>query len=213
MLESELFGYEKGASTGAPGKKTGRFEEANGGTILLDEIGDMSFDLQSKLLRVIEEKKFYRLGSQKPIKFQARIIAPNNKDVEAEVKKKNFREDLYFRLNSISIELPALRERKSDIPLLVDFFLSKYLHQDDSMKLAKEDFVRALIDYDWPGNVRELENAIKKVVLMNPDVELDRESIEEHLPRISKKIHKAATKINYKNFIEDIFINHNLPDK
>ena len=213
LIESELFGYEKGAFTGASGKKTGRFEEANGGTILLDEIGDMSFDLQSKLLRVIEEKKFYRLGSQKPIKFQARIIASTNKDLEAEVKKKNFREDLYFRLNSISIELPALRERKSDIPLLVDFFLSKYLHQDDSMKLAKEDFVRALIDYDWPGNVRELENAIKKVVLMNPDVELDRESIEEHLPRISKKIHKAATKINYKNFIEDIFINHNLPDK
>ncbi len=213
LIESELFGYEKGAFTGASGKKTGRFEEANGGTILLDEIGDMSFDLQSKLLRVLEEKKFYRLGSQKPIKFEARIIASTNKDLENEVKKKNFRQDLYFRLNSIAIELPTLRDRKSDIPLLVDFFLSKYLDKNDSQKVVSNDFITALIEYDWPGNVRELENAIKKIVLMNPDLELDKDSINEFLPKISKKINSNASKVNYKKFIENIFTNNDLPKK
>ncbi len=213
LIESELFGYEKGAFTGASGKKTGRFEEADGGTILLDEIGDMSFELQSKLLRVIEEKKFYRLGSQKPINFKARIIASTNKDLEAEVKKKNFRQDLYFRLNSIALELPTLRDRKSDIPLLVDFFLSKYLDQDDSQKIVSEDFLSSLIDYDWPGNVRELENSIKKVVLMNPDIHLDRQSIENHLPKIARRIESEENKVNYNKFIESIFTSADLPDK
>ena len=213
LIESELFGYEKGAFTGASGKKIGRFEEADGGTILLDEIGDMSFDLQSKLLRVIEEKKFYRLGSQKPIKFDARIIASTNKDLEGEVKKKNFRQDLYFRLNSIALELPTLRDRKSDIPLLVDFFLSKYLDQEGNQKIANEDFLSTLIAYDWPGNVRELENSIKKVILMNPDLYLDRQSIENHLPKITQKVESQKNKVNYKKFIESIFINTALPKK
>ena len=173
----------------------------------------MSFELQSKLLRVIEEKKFYRLGSQKPINFKARIIASTNKDLEAEVKKKNFRQDLFFRLNSIALELPTLRDRKSDIPLLVDFFLSKYLDQDDSQKIVSEDFLSSLIDYDWPGNVRELENSIKKVVLMNPDLHLDRQSIENHLPKIARRIESEENKVNYNKFIESIFTSADLPDK
>lgn len=213
LIESELFGYEKGAFTGASGKKTGRFEEANGGTILLDEIGDMSFDLQSKLLRVLEEKKFYRLGSQKPINFKARIIASTNKDLEQEVKKKNFREDLFFRLNSLSIDLPTLRQRKSDIPLLVDFFLSKYSDNNQTQKIVNDEFLKTLIDYDWPGNVRELENSIKKIILMNPDIELNKESIDEYLPKISKKISAEASKVNYNKFIENIFLNSKLPEK
>ena len=213
LIESELFGYEKGAFTGASGKKIGRFEEANGGTILLDEIGDMSYDLQSKLLRVLEEKKFYRLGSQKPIKFDARIIASTNKNLEAEVKKKNFREDLYFRLNSISIELPTLRERKSDIPILVDFFLSKYAGGQNTIKVPSEEFMSKLIDYNWPGNLRELENSIKKVVLMDPDVNLDKQSIEDFLPKIANKIKKEEAKVNYKKFIENIFTSKELPKK
>ena len=213
LIESELFGYEKGAFTGASNKKIGRFEEANGGTILLDEIGDMSYDLQSKLLRVLEEKKFYRLGSQKPIKFEVRIIASTNKDLESEVKKKNFREDLYFRLNSIAIELPTLRERKSDIPLLIDFFLSKYTGQDGIVKIPTEEFIRILIDYDWPGNVRELENSIKKVALMDPDINLDKQSIDDYLPKISKKIKKQENKVNYKKFIENIFTSNQLQNE
>ena len=212
LLESELFGYEKGAFTGAQGKKIGRFEEANGGTILLDEIGDMSYDLQSKILRVLEERKFYRLGAQKPVKFNCRIITSTNKSLEKEVENKNFREDLFFRLNSINIELPPLRERKSDIPLLIDFFLIKYANQDESSKSIDDDFLNVFLKYDWPGNIRELENSIKKLVLMVPDSELTLDSIKEHLPRIFNKSENDNNKINYLKLIENLFNDRDLPE-
>ena len=213
LLESELFGYEKGAFTGADKKKIGRFEEANGGTILLDEIGDMSYDLQSKILRVLEEKKFYRLGSQKPVEFDCRIIASTNKDLEREIKKKRFREDLYFRLNSISIELPNLRERKSDIPLLIESFLAKYKNNNDQLKIIDEEFLKVFLDYDWPGNIRELENSIKKLVLMVPDSELTIDSVKSHLPKILKNFETRENTINFNKLIQNLFNNSKLPEK
>jgi two-component system nitrogen regulation response regulator GlnG len=212
LLESELFGYEKGAFTGASAKKIGRFEEANGGTILLDEIGDMSYDLQSKLLRVLEERKFYRLGGQKPVNFNCRIITSTNKNLEKEVENKNFRADLFFRLNSINIELPTLRERKSDIPLLIDFFLIKYANKDESPKSIDDDFLNIFLKYDWPGNVRELENSIKKLVLMVPDSELTSDSIREHLPKTFKKSGLISNKVNYVKLIENLFDDSDLPE-
>ena len=211
LLESELFGYEKGAFTGADTKKIGRFEEANGGTILLDEIGDMSYSVQSKLLRVLEERKFYRLGSQKPVKFDCRIIASTNKNLEKEVENKNFREDLFFRLNSINIEIPPLRERKSDIPLLIDFFLNKYSDLKDSTKSIDKEFLEVFLKYDWPGNIRELENSIKKIVLMVPDNELTVDSIKEHLGKILEKTESINNNVDYRNLIENLFNDKNIP--
>ena len=212
LLESELFGYEKGAFTGADTKKIGRFEEANGGTILLDEIGDMSYSVQSKLLRVLEERKFYRLGSQKPVKFDCRIIASTNKNLEKEVENKNFREDLFFRLNSINIEIPPLRERKSDIPLLIDFFLNKYSDLKDSTKSIDKEFLEVFLKYDWPGNIRELENSIKKIVLMVPDNELSVDSIKEHLGKILEKTESINNNVDYRNLIENLFNDKNIPE-
>ena len=212
LLESELFGYEKGAFTGADTKKIGRFEEANGGTILLDEIGDMSYSVQSKLLRVLEERKFYRLGSQKPVKFDCRIIASTNKNLEKEVENKNFREDLFFRLNSINIEIPPLRERKSDIPLLIDFFLNKYSDLKDSTKSIDKEFLEVFLKYDWPGNIRELENSIKKIVLMVPDNELTVDSIKEHLGKILEKTESINNNVDYRNLIENLFNDKNIPE-
>ena len=212
LLESELFGYEKGAFTGADSKKIGRFEEADGGTILLDEIGDMSYALQSKLLRVLEERKFYRLGSQKPVSFKCRIIASTNKDLEKEVDNKNFREDLFFRLNSINIDIPPLRERKSDIPLMIDFFLGKYAEEESSTKSIDENFLEVFLQYDWPGNIRELENSIKKLVLMVPDNELTIDSIKEHLPKIFQKSETTNTNVDYRNLIDNLFNDKNLPE-
>tara|TARA_Y100000590_G_scaffold98998_1_gene112667 strand:+ start:11903 stop:13336 length:1434 start_codon:yes stop_codon:yes gene_type:complete len=212
LLESELFGYEKGAFTGADTKKIGRFEEANGGTILLDEIGDMSYSVQSKLLRVLEERKFYRLGSQKPVKFDCRIIASTNKNLEKEVENKNFREDLFFRLNSINIEIPPLRERKSDIPLLIDFFLNKYSDLKDSTKSIDKEFLEVFLKYDWPGNIRELENSIKKIVLMVPDNELTVDSIKEHLGKLLEKTESINNNVDYRNLIENLFKDKNIPE-
>ena len=212
LLESELFGYEKGAFTGADTKKIGRFEEANGGTILLDEIGDMSYSVQSKLLRVLEERKFYRLGSQKPVKFDCRIIASTNKNLEKEVENKNFREDLFFRLNSINIEIPPLRERKSDIPLLIDFFLNKYSDLKDSTKSIDKEFLEVFLKYDWPGNIRELENSIKKIVLMVPDNELTVDSIKQHLGKLLEKTESINNNVDYRNLIENLFNDKNIPE-
>ncbi|MBP8626005.1 MAG: sigma-54-dependent Fis family transcriptional regulator [Syntrophorhabdales bacterium] len=168
LLESELFGYEKGAFTGAAQRKIGRFEIADRGTIFLDEIGDMPLILQSKLLRVIQEREIERLGGLYPVKIDVRIIAATNRDLEEEVKKGNFREDLYYRLNVVKIEIPPLRERKTDIPPLLDFFLKRYneRHKKAIKGLAREAR-DMLIKYDFPGNVRELENIIERAVILS----------------------------------------------
>lgn len=170
LMESELFGYEKGAFTDATGAKPGKFELAFGGTLFMDEIGDMSLALQSKILRAIQNRSFERLGGTKSMKVDSRLIAATNKNLEELIAKESFREDLYYRLNVVSIHLPPLRERKEDIPLLVNHFLNKY--NKTGSKVVKGVSSRALellVDYDWPGNVRELENVIERAIVLRQD--------------------------------------------
>jgi len=169
LLESELFGYEKGAFTGAVATKPGRFELANGGSLFLDEIGDISPFMQVKLLRVLQEKEFEHLGGIKTIKVDVRVITATNKNLVDMVKKGTFREDLYYRLNVIPINLPSLRERKEDIKALIDHFLIQNSKQsgDDLRNISKEAVDR-LIKYNWPGNIRELENIIERSVVITP---------------------------------------------
>ena len=173
LLESELFGHEKGSFTGAVQRRLGRFEQAGGGTVFLDEIGELDLSLQAKLLRVIQSKEFERVGGNETIKTDARVVSATNKDLKEEVKHKNFREDLYFRLSAFPIMLPPLRQRKSDILLLAEFFLKQF-----SKELAKLDLkfsrkaLKLLYEYPWPGNVRELENAIQRAVVMVDNQEI-----------------------------------------
>ncbi|MDD3845228.1 MAG: sigma-54 dependent transcriptional regulator [Syntrophorhabdaceae bacterium] len=167
LLESELFGYEKGAFTGAYQRKSGKFELAHKGTIFLDEIGDIPLLLQSKLLRVIQEREIERLGGTHPIKVDVRIIAATNRNLEEEVRKGAFREDLYYRLNVVNILIPPLRERKEDIPLLIDFFLKKYnMKHKKNIKGPTREARDVLVRYDYPGNVRELENIVERAVVL-----------------------------------------------
>ncbi len=173
LMESELFGHEKNAFTGANTQKPGRFELAHGGTLFLDEIAEVTPAVQVKLLRVLQERQFERLGGTKTIEVDVRLIAATNKDLEQMVQKGAFREDLYYRLQVIQIYLPPLRERKDDIPLLVEHFLQKYNEENDKhIQAVAPDAMDLLMKYHWPGNVRELENAIERaVVLADPDAE------------------------------------------
>ncbi|HEY3278018.1 MAG TPA: sigma-54 dependent transcriptional regulator [Syntrophorhabdaceae bacterium] len=183
LLESELFGYEKGAFTGALSRSTGLFEQAQGSTLFLDEIGDLSASTQAKLLRVIQEREVRRLGGKETIKLDVRIIAATNKNLEEEIKKGNFREDLYYRFNVIAFTVPPLRERITDVPLLVEHFLNKMNHANGKKKVVEEDALRALMKYDWPGNVRQLESVIERAYIMGEEdaVCLD------HLPKEVKR--------------------------
>ena len=177
LLESELFGHEKGAFTGAVGQRTGRFEQCNGGTLFLDEIGDMPLPLQSKILRVLQEGEFSRVGGNQTLKTDVRIIAATNRDLEREVAAKRFREDLFYRLNVVRINLPPLRERKEDIRILAEYFLRKIAVQRHIPRLQlSEEAVKAMEAYPWPGNVRELENTIQRAtVLATGDVILPKD--------------------------------------
>lgn len=170
LIESELFGYERGAFTGAVNRKEGKFELAKGGTLLLDEIGEIPINLQAKLLRVLQEKEIERLGGTKKQKIDVRIIATTNRNLKDEIKKGNFREDLFYRLNVINIEIPPLRERKEDIEALSLFFTEKYctINKKPLKKLTKEAS-EVLKNYDWPGNVRELEHTIERAVILSKD--------------------------------------------
>ncbi|HEY5750197.1 MAG TPA: sigma-54 dependent transcriptional regulator [Chryseolinea sp.] len=174
LLESELFGYVKGAFTGATETRAGFFQTADGGTIFLDEISNTSLAMQAKLLRVLQEKEFYMVGSKKTLKVNVRVVAATNVDLMQLVKKGLFREDLYYRLNIISIDLPPLRERGDDLLQLLDFFLSKYVHElgKPPMKFTPKA-LRALQAYAWPGNVRELQNLIHRVVILAEDNSID----------------------------------------
>ena len=168
VLESELFGHVKGAFTGAHRDKMGRFEMAHGGTIFLDEIGDISLNMQVKLLRVIQEKEFERVGGNETIKVDVRIIAATNRNLEEAIAEKKFREDLYYRLNVIPIVVPPLRERKDDIPLLVDYFIKKFNTDfNKSIQGVDEEALQALMAYDWPGNIRELENVLERAIVLS----------------------------------------------
>jgi Nif-specific regulatory protein len=167
LIEAELFGYEKGAFTGAQSRKKGRFELAEGGTIFLDEIGELNLSTQIKLLRVLQEREFERLGDTETIKANVRIIAATNKDLEKSIAKGTFREDLYYRLNVFSIFVPPLRERKADVMLLADHFLQKYsIEHSKDIKRISTPAIDMLMSYHWPGNVRELENTIERAILV-----------------------------------------------
>ncbi|MBX3517334.1 MAG: sigma-54-dependent Fis family transcriptional regulator [Rhodospirillales bacterium] len=167
LLESELFGHEKGAFTGAVARRTGRFEEAHGGTLLLDEVSEMDPRLQAKLLRAVQEREITRVGGSQTIRINVRLLATSNRNLEACVRDGTFREDLYFRLNVVSLRLPPLAERRGDIPLLASHFIAKYaeLNGAEARRLSPQA-ERLLVDYTWPGNVRELENAIHRAVLL-----------------------------------------------
>jgi len=180
LLESEFFGYRRGAFTGATSDRAGKFEMAKGGTIFLDEIGDMSADLQVKVLRVLEEGEFERVGGNETIKTDARFIAATHRDLEEEVQKRNFREDLFYRLYVIPIMLPTLKERRGDIPYLVSYFLEEFHRKREELPTKISDnAMKIMVNYSWPGNVRELRNLIERLVVLNEGEEI----LAEDLPK------------------------------
>jgi DNA-binding NtrC family response regulator len=185
LVEAELFGYEKGAFTGAAQRKPGRFEVANGGTLFLDEIGELPLTAQAKLLRVLQEGTFERIGGTRTLKVDVRIVAATNRDLARDVGTRHFREDLYYRINVIAIPLPPLRERREDIPLLVAHFLKKYADQNGkAIAVAQHDVMQHLLAYDWPGNVRELENVVERAVVLAQGHAIELADLPPHLQAI-----------------------------
>jgi transcriptional regulator with PAS, ATPase and Fis domain len=199
LLESELFGYEKGAFTGAAHRKIGKFELANNGTIFLDEISEMSLPLQSKLLRVIEDKTISRVGGLENIPINVRIVSATNRDLWQYVKKGQFREDLYYRLNVIYLHLPPLRDRREDVPILIDHFIRNYM-QIENVKVNSidEDVVKLLLSFNWFGNVRQLENIIHHTIIMTYDDKITMEDMPENI--------SSFTSVSNDQQIEDGFI-------
>ncbi|MEW6583973.1 MAG: sigma-54 dependent transcriptional regulator [Nitrospirota bacterium] len=182
LIESELFGYEAGSFTGASSRSVGLFEATNGGTIFLDEVGDLPPLTQSKILRVLQDKEIRRIGSRESIKANVRILSATNKDLEKEIVNRTFREDLYYRLKVVSIELPPLRARKEDIPDLVEFFIKKYNQEfGKRIKGIEENAMRALLEYHWPGNIRQLESVIERAVLMAESMRVSLKDIKGEL--------------------------------
>jgi two-component system response regulator HydG len=207
LLESELFGYAKGAFTGATETRAGFFQTADGGTIFLDEISNTSLSMQAKLLRVLQEKEFYMVGSKKPIKVNVRVVAATNVDLMQLVKNGSFREDLFYRLNIISIGLPPLRARDKDIHLLIDFFLAKYIQEigKPTMRFSKKA-LDALKSYSWPGNVRELQNLIHRLVIMADDTTIDTPDLPDNFrfsASRSKGLHRTLEEIETE-YIRDV---------
>ena len=193
LLESELFGHEKGSFTGAQSQRIGRFEQALGGTLFLDEIGDMHPELQTRLLRVLSSHEFYRVGGQKPIKSDVRIIAATNQNIEGLIKTGKFREDLYHRLNVFRIELPPLRKRKEDIPSLVNYFLKKSADEIKSdQKDIEEPAMNVLNEYDWPGNIRQLENTCRYITVMAPSANITLDDIPDEVKNIDEGLNSSS---------------------
>jgi len=196
LLESELFGHEKGSFTGAQSQRIGRFEQALGGTLFLDEIGDMHPELQTRLLRVLSSHEFYRVGGQKPIKSDVRIIAATNQNIEDLIKTGQFREDLYHRLNVFRIELPPLRKRKGDIPALVEYFLKKSADEIKSeRKDIEENAMDILNEYNWPGNIRQLENTCRYITVMAPSTSITIDDLPDEVKNI-EMITNGSTQLN-----------------
>ena len=180
LIESELFGHEKGSFTGATTQRRGKFDQAHEGTLFLDEIGDMSLKTQAKVLRILQERKFERVGGNKTIEVDVRVIAATNKDIEEEIAEGRFREDLFYRLNVIPFHVPPLRERRKDIPLLVNHFLAHFCRKESrEIKFMEPEAMDYLLDYNWPGNVRELKNLIERVVIMSPDQQISKEMLPQ----------------------------------
>lgn len=189
LLENELFGHERGAFTGADRRYEGSFEVADSGTLFLDEISEMDPLLQVKLLRVLQERSFSRIGGRDKISVDVRIIAATNRRLEEEVKRGGFREDLYYRLNVIPVYLPALRERREDIPLLAKHFLDKFCSKNSRIFLDfTQEALEALVNYDWPGNVRELENTMERIVVLNDDSTVKLKHLPENVQKVERKV-------------------------
>lgn len=202
LLESELFGHEKGAFTGAISSRKGRFELADGGTIFLDEIGDLPAALQPKILRVLQEKEFEKVGSEKTIKVNVRVIAATSRNLEKLVSQDKFREDLYYRLNVIPILLPPLKERGEDIPILIEYFLKKFNKENNRAVVLDNNALQVLLNYDWPGNVRELENTIERLVVMSRSDKITASDLP--IPLGIKRIKSQAESTSLTSDIEDI---------
>jgi two-component system nitrogen regulation response regulator NtrX len=182
LIESELFGHEKGAFTGATALRKGKFDLANEGTLFLDEIGDMSLKTQAKVLRILQERKFERVGGSRTIEVDVRVIAATNKDLAEEINRGNFREDLFYRLNVLPFDVPPLRQRKEDIPRLISHFLELFCSKESrEIKEVSPQAMDLLVNYSWPGNVRELKNIIERLVIMVPDKQIT----ERHLPAVT----------------------------
>ena len=209
LLESELFGHEKGAFTGALNRKTGRFEQASGGTVFLDEIGEISPSAQTMLLRVLQSQKIERIGGEHSIRVDTRVLAATNRNLLDEVKKGTFREDLFYRLNVIPINLPSLCHRKNDIPLLVSFFLKKFSkEQGKSIDGIDSEAMRVLMNYNWPGNIRELENCIEYAVTLSKFNQVFISDLPDHLSDSLKNQTNIAPKVltaNEESTIRKIF--------
>ena len=203
LLESELFGYEKGAFTGAMKRKMGKFEQVHSGTIFLDEIGDMSMATQAKLLRVLQEGTFERLGGEETIQADVRVIAATNQNLEQAIVEKRFREDLYYRIKVITITLPPLRLRKEDLPELVQYFVAKYSGQIKKQRMTlSPETMEMLMNYDWPGNVRELENTLQRAILLCKGNVITPDVIADDLP-LSKYLSEASVTDRLSLFVSD----------
>ncbi len=204
LLESELFGHEKGSFTGAVGLKEGKFEYANNGTLFLDEVGEMPLNLQVKLLRVLQEQEFQRVGGNKEIKVNVRLVAATNKDLKEEVEMGRFRGDLFFRLNVVNIRVPPLRERRSDIPFLVAHFVGKYSRKlDRKIKEVDPEAMRVLYSYSWPGNVRELENVIESALVMSRGSTVKKSDLPSELRTHEQTLEETDTLISMDSGLMD----------
>jgi DNA-binding NtrC family response regulator len=186
LMESELFGYEKGAFTGAVARRVGRFEEASGGTVFLDEIGELELSLQSKLLRVLQEREIERLGSSRKIKVDFRLVSSTNRDLRKEVEAGRFREDLFYRLNVVEIKVPPLRERKDDIPLLVSEFVNEFCIREKKSVTLSDQVMNNFLNYSWPGNIRQLRNVIERAIVLCREGRVTHRELPEEF-RVFKK--------------------------
>ncbi|MGA2959107.1 MAG: sigma-54 dependent transcriptional regulator [Thermodesulfobacteriota bacterium] len=197
LIESELFGHEKGSFTGALTKKRGKFDLSNGGTIFLDEIADMSLKTQAKILRILQEQKFERVGGTEMIYVDVRVIAATNRDLKEEIQKTKFREDLYYRLNVIPIVVPPLRDRKTDIPLLVEHFIAEFcLDNNKELKKISPEAMSLLVAYSWPGNVRELKNIVERMVIMTRGAVIEAKDVPDPI----QEQHKAPMEFSFFEF-------------
>jgi two-component system nitrogen regulation response regulator NtrX len=193
LIESTLFGHEKGAFTGATNPRKGKFDQAHEGTLFLDEIGDMSPKTQAKVLRILEEHRFERVGGSKTIQVDVRVIAATNKNLQEEIKSGNFRKDLFFRLNVLPLVVPPLRERNGDIPILANYFLEHFSEKEGKKKkIISEDAMEILVQYSWPGNVRELKNTIERLVIMTPNEIINSDHLGEYIFRLEEDNEKTT---------------------
>jgi two-component system nitrogen regulation response regulator NtrX len=202
LIESELFGHEKGSFTGAQSSKRGKFDQADGGMLFLDEIGDMSLKTQAKILRILQEQTFERVGGNQTIQVDVRVLAATNKNLEEEIALGNFRADLFWRLNVVPIRVPLLRERLEDIPLLVSDFVEDFTHKGLGKKSFTPEALGVMMHHNWPGNVRELRNFVERLVIMSSDEEISGKTVENYLsqgPSVQESVTDAAIILPYKN--------------